>query len=81
MKYINLLNYFSIIQQFKTGDKTPFKRDNKITIRADGRKGNGFKGACFVCDKKGHRYSQCFRATEQDKQKTGQLERNKELKE
>ena len=72
----------NVIQQFKTGDKTPFKRDNRITIRADGRIGNGVKGACFVCDKKGHRYLQCFRATEQDKQKiTGQLERDKELKE
>jgi hypothetical protein len=44
---------------------------NRTTSReyTNTRMGNGEKGACFVCNKKGHRYMQCFKATQLEKQK------------
>jgi len=49
---------------------------NRTTSReyTNTRMGNGEKGACFVCNKKGHRYMQCFKATQLEKQKLDELE-------
>jgi hypothetical protein len=46
-----------------------------VTAFVNKRMGNGDKGACFVCNKKGHRYMQCFKATTQQRQQlTDELE-------
>jgi molybdenum-dependent DNA-binding transcriptional regulator ModE len=46
-----------------------------VTAFVNKRMGNGDKGACFVCNKKGHRYMQCYKATTQQRQQlTDELE-------
>jgi hypothetical protein len=43
--------------------------------------GNGEKGACFVCNKKGHRYMQCYKNTTLQKQQlTDELETRRAIR-